>query len=535
MKFEFLNIASLKTKFTVVPLTAGALLIVLVFVFASFMSQQSRLRERGEHRVLEEFNTLLNYFGVLSRNHREIFSLLAPSTDPLDEEKVYVEGKPKLQAIHEVEGKLKRLSEMFPLSDGKQRRLDLLLKRLAEYKSEAISAIEMASVDIGLAHKFVMKANEKFTAMDNNFLAFLDITKQETLDAVKNSRDEFARKTTIVVLIAFVAMIGLMYVSVRISNGLSRQIKHQIGIMNELAGGKTTVEVIIPDRHDEIADLARGVAAFKTALIEAMRKEEAEKANLAKSMFLANMSHELRTPIHGILSFAKFGVKNFANAEREKLKRYFETIQDSGTVLLRLVNDVLDLAKLEAGKMTLDFRDVDLKMLLSKLVDEFRSMTLEKKVRIECTTSDGDETVRVDADKMLQVLRNLVGNAVKFSPENGSIIISTSKRGGVVVVSVADQGIGIPQDELEAIFDKFVQSSKTHTGAGGTGLGLAICREIVHAHGGRIWAENRAEGGALLSFEIPLVVSDMLLEENGETQAYLIVQNSTKANDRMAS
>lgn len=538
MNFKFLNNASLKTKFILVPLISGGLLIVLVFAFSGLMAQANQSRERVEHRAFEEFNTLLNLFGELSRNHREIFVLLASGGDRWDEEKVYLEGKPRLHTIHDIEDRLEELPKIFSLSAGEQRRLDLLLKRLSEYKSEAISAIEMASVDLALSHKFVIRANEKFTTMHNNFLGFLDETRQDTSAALKKSREEFKTKITIVAVFTLIAMTLLMYVSVRISNSLSQQIKYQIGLMNELASGKTTVEVPIPDRHDEIAELAQGVAAFKTALIEAMGKEEAEKANRLKSMFLANMSHELRTPIHGILSFARFGIKNFATAEREKLKRYFDTIQDSGTVLLQLVNDVLDLAKLEAGKVTLDLRDVDLKMLLSKTVDEFRSMTLDKHIKIECVTSDGDETVRVDSDKILQVLRNLMSNAVKFSPENGLVIISTSKRNGAFVVSVSDQGIGIPEDELEAIFDKFVQSTKTRTAAGGTGLGLAICREIVQAHGGRIWAENRVEGGARVSFEIPLALSDILVkleEADVEAREYSVPQESPKRNERMAS
>jgi signal transduction histidine kinase len=512
MKSRFLNKASLRTKFTLVPLIAGALTIVLVFVFAGFMAQESLSRQRAEHRAFEEFDTLLELFGMLSRNHRQIFSLLAPSTDGWDEERVYIEGKPRLQTIHETQNRLEKLGKTFSLSPGEQRRLDLLLTRLVEYKSEAISAIEMASVNLTLAHKFLDKANDKFSAMDANFLAFLDETRKDTFVEVKKSRDEFSRKTTIVVVIAMIAMAALMYISVRISNTLSQQIKYQIGLMNELASGKTSIEVPIPDRHDEIAELARGVAAFKTALIEAMGKEEAERANRLKSMFLANMSHELRTPIHGILSFARFGIKNFAKAEREKLKKYFETIQDSGTVLLRLVNDVLDLAKLEAGKVTLDCQHVDLELLLAKIVDEFGSIASEKHIKIQCAMAEGDATVRVDPDKILQVLRNLVSNAVKFSPEKGSITITTRRGNGAFIIAVADEGVGIPPDELETVFDKFVQSSKTRTAAGGTGLGLAICRQIVQAHGGRIWAENRIEGGAVVSFEIPLALSDILVK-----------------------
>jgi signal transduction histidine kinase len=269
-----------------------------------------------------------------------------------------------------------------------------------------------------------------------------------------------------------------------------------------------------------------------------MGKEEAEKANRMKSMFLANMSHELRTPIHGILSFAKFGIKNFTRADREKLKKYFETIQESGTVLLRLVNDVLDLAKLEAGKMQLEFRDADLNMLLAKIADEFRSLTSERHIKFDCVTPNDLEIVRIDADRILQVMRNLVSNAVKFSPDNGSVIISTCRRNGAFVVSVSDEGVGIPNDELEAVFDKFVQSSKTRTAAGGTGLGLAISREIVQAHGGRIWAENKAEGGAVVSFEIPLAISDVLVmleEAEAVANQNSVLQGSTKPNGRLTS
>jgi signal transduction histidine kinase len=115
-----------------------------------------------------------------------------------------------------------------------------------------------------------------------------------------------------------------------------------------------------------------------------------------------------------------------------------------------------------------------------------------------------DGEVTLDIDKIKRVLRNLLNNAIKFSPEGGTIDVAVCRVASSVRVSVRDQGPGIPQDELEAVFDKFIQSSKTKTGAGGTGLGLAICQEIVAAHKGRIWAENRPEGGAVFLFEIPL-------------------------------
>jgi signal transduction histidine kinase len=171
---------------------------------------------------------------------------------------------------------------------------------------------------------------------------------------------------------------------------------------------------------------------------------------------------------------------------------------------LELLNDLLDLAKLESRSATLTFEPTDLGMLVKSVTSELDILLSERNLKIRQETSEFDEQVTLDADKIKQVLRNLFDNAIKFSPDGGIIDVGIDRVQDSVRVSVRDQGPGIPPDELEAVFDKFVQSSKTKTGAGGTGLGLAICHEIVAAHGGRIWAENRPEGGATFSLEIPL-------------------------------
>jgi len=236
--------------------------------------------------------------------------------------------------------------------------------------------------------------------------------------------------------------------------------------------------------------------------------DAAEAANRMKSEFLANMSHELRTPLHGVLSFAAFGVKKIETAGREDLLRYFQKIDQSGQVLLTLVNDLLDLAKLEAKKTDFDLIRVDLPTLAMAVVDEFSSTASERNIRIECRRPDFDGSVIGDLNKLMQVVRNLLSNAVKFSPDGSTIEIVIEREERSMRVSVSDQGIGIPEDELKTVFDKFVQSSKTRTGAGGTGLGLSICREIISAHKGRIRARNRPGGGAVLSFRIPLNVHE---------------------------
>ncbi|NJN45668.1 MAG: PAS domain-containing protein [Candidatus Competibacteraceae bacterium] len=233
-------------------------------------------------------------------------------------------------------------------------------------------------------------------------------------------------------------------------------------------------------------------------------KEAAEAANRAKSVFLANMSHELRTPLHGVLSFARLGMKKNASAPAEKRLHYFEKINQSAETLLVLLNDILDLAKLESGKTTFEFKPTDLGMLVSEVINEFSPLAAERGLKIQFNRPVERRHVVLDKLKIMQVLRNLLSNAIKFSLDDGRLEFSIEQRLHTIVVSLHDQGVGIPPNELEAVFDKFVQSSKTITGAGGTGLGLPICREIIDNHKGRIWAENNPDGGSTFSFEIPM-------------------------------
>jgi signal transduction histidine kinase len=277
---------------------------------------------------------------------------------------------------------------------------------------------------------------------------------------------------------------------------LSEALNH---MADEIGAAHADLEQRVWERTHQLEESQR-------ALKEA--KEVAEAANRAKSEFLANMSHELRTPLHSILSFAGFGLKRAATAPPAKMCDYFQQIDQGGRVLLLLLNDLLDLAKWEAGRMPCESRRVNLCGLLATAVDEFRSLTAEKNLVIYFDTPDGPIDLLLDPNKIMQVLRNLLSNAVKFSPDGGDIELSLQRDAQFVVVGVRDHGVGIPEAELETIFDQFVQSSRTKTGAGGTGLGLAICREIVTAHQGRIWAENRPEGGATLFFTLPLQVSD---------------------------
>jgi PAS domain S-box-containing protein len=270
------------------------------------------------------------------------------------------------------------------------------------------------------------------------------------------------------------------------------------------------------------AELLEATVQARTHELQAA-KEAAEAANQIKSEFLANMSHELRTPLHGILSFASFGLLKAATASPEKLRDYFQHIEQSGQTLLSLLNNLLDLAKLEAGRMVFEWQPTDLRRLLERVADECSSLTSERHLTIACHTPDVPTEVTVDPEKMMQVLRNLVSNAVKFSPPGGRIDLRLEARGPSVRVTIADQGMGIAEEEMESIFDKFVQSRRTKTGAGGTGLGLSICREIMAAHHGRVWAQNRPEGGAVFTAELPRARPEFLAEAPASADGALLL------------
>ncbi len=291
---------------------------------------------------------------------------------------------------------------------------------------------------------------------------------------------------------------------------LEKQIKINSALKKRIKDGLTIKKESL-SLFEQNTLLQEEVKRQTKSLLEA--KEAAEKANFRKSAFLANISHELRTPMHGILSFSQFGINKHEHISREKIGHYFSKINISGKRLLSLLNDLLDLSKLEAKQVTLQYSNNNIKQSILNIIEEYSTLLSEKQIKIKIDHKDNVTLdIQCDAEKITQVLHNFISNAFKFSPQNSVIKVTIEpatlelddKMVSAVKVSVSDEGMGIPDDETELIFDQFVQSSKNKSGSGGTGLGLAICKEIILLHRGRIWAENNHSKGATVSFIIPL-------------------------------
>lgn len=248
-----------------------------------------------------------------------------------------------------------------------------------------------------------------------------------------------------------------------------------------------------------------------------LAKDVAESANAAKSVFLANMSHELRTPMHAILSFSELSLGRIGQADFDKVRHYIIRIQESGKMLLDLLNDLLDLSKLESGRMVYQHTSVNLATIVRAVTTELDPLLKAKRLTFTFQPPDIPTLVQGDELRLAQVVRNLLSNAIKFTMDGTEVRITLaaatlpSEREeapqnptSAIALTITDQGIGFPPEEAEVIFDKFVQSSKSKNRAGGTGLGLAICKEIITAHQGQIRAENRPDGGAAFTVVLPL-------------------------------
>jgi two-component system, NarL family, sensor histidine kinase BarA len=323
---------------------------------------------------------------------------------------------------------------------------------------------------------------------------------------------------------AILAMIGAFFI---VRYVIVKPVKHLRDVSDAIAAGKLTIRAQIQtgDEFEELSHAFNRMLHNLVAMQQELREvngdldkkvDELAQANLAlfemnrlKSDFLATMSHELRTPLNSIIGFSE--VLSGSDQINERQRRYASNIQTSGKMLLGMINDILDLAKIESGKMEVRTEDFSLRDVCEGLTTLARPITDGKNITLECRLDEAIPLLRQDPGKLRQIIYNLLSNAIKFTPEGGRITLHTRVDGRFAVIEVEDTGIGIAEEDREKIFEKFRQAGGPNASDGvltrehqGTGLGLSIVRELTKLLGGDVALRSQPGQGSTFTIRIPL-------------------------------
>lgn len=337
-------------------------------------------------------------------------------------------------------------------------------------------------------------AKEKSVNAIFSELAKLKFFSEESIfQKIKKLGNAGTRALTVALSLTAVSLALGIILSVVITRSITTPLSKMRDKTKEIARGVFEANLNLPS-PPEIGELAQAFNFMCNKLRE---------VDSMKSDFFSLMSHELRTPLTSIKEGTNLFLEGKGGNVTEKQKKLLTIISEESNRLIGLVNSLLDLSKLEAGMLTFNFVKIDLSPLIIRAVREVVPLAEAKNMKIESDIG-ALPPVSVDAERILQVLRNLVGNALKFTPPGGTVRITARQTEDGVNISVADTGPGIPKELVDAIFDKFRRASRAESSKmQGTGLGLAIVKQIVQAHGGRVWVESALGHGCSFRFTLP--------------------------------
>jgi len=295
-------------------------------------------------------------------------------------------------------------------------------------------------------------------------------------------------------VIAVSCLLAIVLMSLLVTRSITAPIALLKRRTEEIAKGNFDSGVVVKS-PPEIGALAEALST----MAEKLRELDRMKAD-----FFASMSHELRTPLTSIKEGTGLLLEGVGGATTEKQRKLLAILAEESNRLISLVNSLLDLSKMEAGMMTYEFEVSSLDPLIKRAVAEIAPLVEAKQIKLESTVALPLPATRIDPERILQVLRNLLGNAVKFTPAGGHVTVTAKPLEGKLEIAVRDSGPGIPAESLISIFEKFSQVGRPSNNArSGTGLGLAIVKSIVSSHGGHIWAESQMGQGSAFIFVLP--------------------------------
>jgi signal transduction histidine kinase len=340
-------------------------------------------------------------------------------------------------------------------------------------------------------------------AGDDLDLRALDLSGRadtETKALVAANRREYVSSRNLFIGVSTASVMLALVLGLLLSWSLIRPIQQTEARLAEVAAGDFTGRLAVSNR-DELGSLAVNVNRMNDELRRVYGELEATSRH--KSEFLANMSHELRTPLNAILGFSQVLQQRLFGEVNEKQAEYLDDILSSGNHLLVLINDVLDLSKVEAGQIELEVAPFSLRETLERGAVMVRERASQNDVSLSLSLRPDADIVAGDERRLRQIVFNLLSNAVKFTPAGGRIDVASERRDGEVRVSVADTGPGIAPDDQARIFEEFHQTTVGAQQREGTGLGLALSKRLVELHGGRIWVESEGGNGSRFVFTLP--------------------------------
>lgn len=264
--------------------------------------------------------------------------------------------------------------------------------------------------------------------------------------------------------------------------------------------------------------IVRDITERKIAECDRIENERMEYASKAKSEFIASMSHELRTPLNSIIGFSDLLLMNKNNNISEKQKNYINNILSSGKFLLSLINNILDLSKIESGKVDFEIEKIPLHITIEETIILMNERASRHNIIIKKEYHPQIDCIEADKQRFKQILFNLLSNAVKFCKKDGTVTIKTKKEGNMAHISVSDTGIGIKEENIGKLFKNFEQlEPEISKQYGGTGLGLVITKQLVEKHGGKIWVESKFGEGSTFSFSMPLEAKPVLSFQSSQS------------------
>jgi two-component system, NtrC family, sensor histidine kinase GlrK len=476
------------TIFSRLMLSYFALLVMATGVSMYSIIQLGKVKEIT-HSIIRSDNTLLDLHknmadALLSQSRYE--KMFAIMQDPTLYESFLTSKNDFERYLSEA----KALADSPELKDG----LTRLEGRHRTYQT--IFEEEVALLKAGIFYpenRFGEKKEQEVDQALAELAQLRTLLQQSIFSRIRNLDEAGIEAHTVASGITAAALLFGLLLSISITRSITVPLSRMKKKTGEIAKGIFEADLELP-APPEIGSLAQAFNTMCATLKEVDRM---------KSDFFSLMSHELRTPLTSIREGTSLFLEDLGGGVTEKQRKLLTIIAEESNRLIDLVNSLLDLSKLEAGMVNFHFVQTDLPPLIARSLHEVMPLAEAKKILIEKDIGE-IPTVSMDMERILQVLRNLIGNALKFTPRGGSVRVAVCRTEGGVTVSVTDTGPGIPREHTEMIFEKFRQASPVGPHRfQGTGLGLAIVKHIVHAHGGRVWVESEMGRGSTFTFVLP--------------------------------